>query len=475
MGSRRSARTRPWQVPLLALVGLGAGCAAAGFSPQPPELGGAPKLWVPEFTSTRLGNGLSLHVNPDPYLPMVAVAVGIRGGALLDPPEKAGLTALLAEAMVARTERLDRQTMAAVYDAVGGQVRARVGPDGIVLSIEVLEDGLAGALKLLAEILLRPGFDPGTLAWLKADQVSWLASLESDPTAAAMQGLRQVVFGTRHPLGLPLRGTRSSVRSFTLEDLQARHRLSVQPANVAIAVAGRAAPAEVQQLVSGLFGGWASSGPALGKRAIPAAPAVEDRHHVHMIARPGLSQTVVYVGRLGLGQSDARYYFLRIAARRVAASAGGWLRGVEHMTYGVGAIDDASARFGIYGAHLAVDAKATGEGVRSMVERYDAMPGGFYDIEKVVVLTQEGRPYYTIAGRTGTIAELFLLERPVDHFKKLREMIDDDRGNDLTDVTYEFIKSSKMQVVLVGDPDVIRAQVSSLGLGELRPLQLALD
>ena len=52
-------------------------------------LGAPPKLWVPAFTTSHLPNGLELSVNPDNYLPMAAIAVGVRGGFLLDPPAKA--------------------------------------------------------------------------------------------------------------------------------------------------------------------------------------------------------------------------------------------------------------------------------------------------------------------------------------------------------------------------------------------------
>ena len=42
-------------------------------------------------------------------------------------------------------------------------------------------------------------------------------------------------------------------------------------------------------------------------------------------------------------------------------------------------------------------------------------------------------------------------------------------------MTDKYIHSDRMQVVLVGDPDVIKEQVPPLGLGELKELALAVD
>lgn len=91
------------------------------------------------------------------------------------------------------------------------------------------------------------------------------------------------------------------------------------------------------------------------------------------------------------------------------------------------------------------------------------------------MLSSEGRSFFTIGGRARHVANLFVRRLPPDHWSRLREQLDDDRGADLPQLEFEFIRSDRMQVVLVGDPDVIRAQVPPLGLGELRELALAVD
>jgi zinc protease len=450
-------------------------CASTEFSPQPPDLRGAPKLWVPSFSTARLSNGITLHVNTDPYLPMVSVAVGIRGGFLMDPPDKAGLAQFFVRNLMARTERLDRKQLAQTMDVIGARIGGGVLGDGIVMSTDVLEDRATGALKLLAEILIRPGFDAGEMERIRLEQRSNLDDGLGNPGTAAMWGIRQVVFGTGHPMGLPEVGTKSSIHGFTLDDLKARAHQVLRPDQIVIVMAGRVEPALAQQAAQAVFGGWAApAGPpaALAKPAGPG-PEPEDRQLVHYIPQAGASQTTIVVARRGLPIGDPNYEFLRMVSGRAPRGASAWLRGVEQVTYGVGGIFEANSQAGFFGARLSVDAPATGMALKSLLGRYGARLGGSIDIEKVLLLTGEGQPFYTLRGRTASVARQHILGLPLDHFAQLRQRIDDVREAEVEIKTQDLIDDDLMEVVLVGDEAAIREQVPATGLGTLTRLILS--
>jgi zinc protease len=458
----------------LLLLALVAGCAT-GYSPYPPPRRGAPKLWVPAFSTSHLPNGVELSINPDSYLPMAAIAVGVRGGFLLDPPQKAGLSRMLGEMMTNRAEQLTRLKLFAQYDAVGDAIRAEVTPDGLIFRIEVLEDRVGPALAMLAHVLQHPDFDADELERLRRIETSAATHRMADPETVALIGLRQVVFGREHPVGVYGLATVRSLAGLTLDDLRARYRQIVRPDNIVIGVAGRFDPEFVTRLVGERFGGWSAPPGARPSVNVGPGPEPARRQKIYYLPRPALSQTVICVGSRGLPEPDPHYQFLRMAAGRVPASAGAWLRGVEQVTYGVRSLDEATSKTGLYGAMMAVDARATGRAVKSILDRYDAQPDGYFDIEKVVVLTYEGSPFFTIAGRARHVASLFVRGLPLDYFAQLRERLDNDRGADLPGVVFDFIRSERMQVVLVGDPAVIREQVGPLGEGELEELRLEVE
>jgi zinc protease len=457
---------------LIAFLVLVAGCATSNFSPYPPPRKGAPKLWVPAFTTSKLPNGLQLSVNPDGYLPLAAIAVGIRGGSLLDPPAKAGLSRLLAEMLTNRAEQLPRLKLMGVYDSVGDGVHVEVTPDGIILRIEVLEDRAGPALAMLAHLLQHPDFDADELARLKAIAKTVVIHELADPDTAAMLAIHQVVFGRQHPSGVSSQGTPRSLDALTIADLRARYEQIVRPDNIVIGVAGRVEPELVAKVVADRYGSWkAPAAPPATPTAV-AGPEAGSRKKIYYLPRPALSQTVICVASRGLPESDPHYHLLRMVTSRAPASAGGWLRGMEQVTYGVRGIDEANSQTGLYGSYVSVDARATGSALKSVIDRYDAQPEGSFDMEKVVVLTNEGSPFFTLGGRAHHVASLFVRGLPLDHFNQLRERLDNDRGNDLGSLVFDYMKSDRMQVVLVGDPEVIKTQVPPLGEGELEELRL---
>ena len=455
------------------LLALAVGCGTANFSPYPPPRQGAPKLWVPNFATTKLPNGLTVSVNSDNYLPMAAIAVGIRGGSLLDPPGKAGLSLLLAEMLTNRAAQLPRLKLMTVYDSIGDGVHSVVTPDGIILHLEVLEDRTGPALAMLAHLLQHPDLDADELERQRGILKAAALRRVADPDTVAMQGIRRLVFGRQHPEGTTAMGTERSLDGLTVANLRARYQQIFRPDNIVIGVAGRVDPQIVQKVVADRFGGWKAPSPPLPTANAGPGREPARRTKIYYLPRPGLSQTVICVGSRGLPEPDPRYHLLRMITGRAPASASGWLRGMEQVTYGVRNIDEASTQTGLYGAYLSVDAQATGSALQSMLGRYDAQPEGNFDIEKVIVLTIEGRPFFTLDGRARHVASLFVRGLPVDHFTRLRERLDNDRGTDLPGLVFDYMKSDRMQVVLVGDPEVIKAQVPPLGAGELEELRLA--
>src|SRR6516165_7723453 len=61
-----------------------------------PAVGGQPQLRVPRHERLVLDNGVALTIVPRHDVPLVAFSAVLRGGALGDPPGKAGLAALVA-------------------------------------------------------------------------------------------------------------------------------------------------------------------------------------------------------------------------------------------------------------------------------------------------------------------------------------------------------------------------------------------
>jgi zinc protease len=453
-------------------VALVCGCAAGQLVPQPPQLGPPPDIEPPAFVSTKLDNGLGLHVNRADGPPLVAIDLCFEGGALAETPEQAGLGMLLATEMAASTQTRARWEQATALDGTGSEVAAWATWDGIHFEVEVQADRALAALELLAEIVQRPAFTAGEHERLRVRQLAFLEREQSDPEVLAVMGVRLAIFGPAHRAGLPLLGTRRSLAALTLDDLRVRQRRAIRPERAAIAIAGRVDVAEIQRAVGRLFGGWRAEGTAEPTPRPGPGPQPAPRRKTFFIARPGLPQTVIAVGGRGLPETDPRQLDLRMLSARVPPSAQRWLREVENVTYGVSPLYEANAQTGYYGARLTVDPGRTGLATKSILDRYDARPEGDREREKVRLSFRDADAFTTLLGRVQHVARLHAGGRPLDQWQRDRQRLEADRDRGVEEIAFDYLAAERLQVVLVGDPDVIRREVAPLGLGEPEELRL---
>ena len=105
-----------------------------------------------------LPNGMVLLVAERPAVPIVAVRVFTRAGAVLDPPDKGGLANLTGVTLTRGTARRTGPELDAAIEFVGGALEAGAGRDGLTVSVAVLKKDLDLGLDLLQEVVLTPAF-----------------------------------------------------------------------------------------------------------------------------------------------------------------------------------------------------------------------------------------------------------------------------------------------------------------------------
>ncbi len=240
----------------------------------------------------QLSNGVPVYVVPDKTLPLVDVAIALRAGAWLEPPEKTGLAALTAS-MLRRAgtatlspEQLDERAdrLALELDTSAGSLRA-----GAQLNAPswLLDEGL----DLLFDVLRRPRFDPARLEQARRSLVDGLSSRNDDPGAVLEREWGFALYGRDHFTQRPL--TPAHLAAIRREDLIDFHRRWWQPAGMVVAVSGDVEPATVLAALEQRFAGW----PA-GEKAPwpPPAPPPRPQSGVYLVERD-LAQAKVLLGQ----------------------------------------------------------------------------------------------------------------------------------------------------------------------------------
>ena len=241
-----------------------------GIPDRPEKLAFKPVVFEPpRATDYRvvLKNGMVVYIAEDRTLPLVNVALTIRGGRYLEPSGKEGLAGLTG-ALMRRggTERMNAEQLDERLDFLAAQASTSIGDTAGSASLNCLADNLDESLKLFVEVLKTPRFQEDRLALAKDQELQEMKKRNDDSADIESREWNVLLYGESHFTNRF--STEASVRSISRSDLQAFHRKWVQPANMIAAVSGAFSRAEMVRKLEAAFATW----PAV-KTAVPAVPA----------------------------------------------------------------------------------------------------------------------------------------------------------------------------------------------------------
>lgn len=269
----------------------------------------APVTAAPLAHREVLPNGIVLLVAERPAVPIVAVRVFTRAGAVFDPPQREGLANLMGALLTRGTAKRTGPELDAAIEFVGGSLEAGAGREGMTASLAILKRDLALGLDLLAEVVLTPAFPEAEVKRRVAQIQAGIKRSEEDPGTVAGRALARLVFGS-HPYGRPPEGTIESVGRLTREDVVKFYGERVRPDTTIVAVVGAVTLDEARREVTARFGAWPRpAAPALGVAAAAAGPPPQ----AVTIAKD-LTQATILLGRQAIRQTDPEYFPLVVAS-----------------------------------------------------------------------------------------------------------------------------------------------------------------
>jgi zinc protease len=128
------------------------------------------------------------------------------------------------------------------------------------------------------------------------------------PGELARRQFLEQVYGVGHPYGVsPVPGT---VEGLVRADLEAFHREHFAPRNALLVVSGQVERAQVERLAEQHFGGW--QGTAAAGRATLPTPAGAAPTRIHLVHRPGSTQSNIWIGHLATEPGHPDYFPLQV-------------------------------------------------------------------------------------------------------------------------------------------------------------------
>ena len=231
-------------------------------------------------------------------VPLIAVEFAFAGGAVQDPPGKAGTAALTASLLDAGAGDLDSTAFTDRLERKAIQMNFSAQRDMIHGTMRTLTENRDDAFELLRLAVTVPRFDAKDVEISRAQILSLLRRETTSPTDIASQRWWETAF-EGHPYGRPVNGTSETVSSISIADLKSYAHRVLARQNLKIAVVGDIDAETLKVLLDRTFGALPEK-PELYPIANVAPRGLGRRIEVSL----DVPQTVVDFGGPGIPRQD---------------------------------------------------------------------------------------------------------------------------------------------------------------------------
>jgi zinc protease len=231
-------------------------------------------------------------------VPLIAVEFAFAGGAVQDPPGKAGTAALTASLLDAGAGDLDSTAFTDRLERKAIQMNFSAQRDTIHGTLRTLTENRDDAFELLRLAVTVPRFDAKDVEISRAQILSLLRRETTSPTDIASQRWWETAF-EGHPYGRPVNGTSETVSSISIADLKSYAHRVLARQNLKIAVVGDIDAETLKVLLDRTFGALPEK-PELYSIANVAPRGLGRRIEVSL----DVPQTVVDFGGPGIARQD---------------------------------------------------------------------------------------------------------------------------------------------------------------------------
>jgi predicted Zn-dependent peptidase len=250
-----------------------------------------PKETSRNIRKTVLPNGLLVLTESMPQVRSVSMGAWIGSGSRDETAEINGVSHFVEHMVFKGTTSRSAKQIAREVDTIGGNLDAFTSKETVCFNIKVLDENVAPALDVLADLVLHPTFTPEELAREQGVILEEIKMDEDNPDYLVNEVFTQN-FWKGDALGRPILGTKKTVSSFNQQIVFDYYASQFTPRNIVFSAAGNlehdAFVAQVEQQFRSLS---ASGDVVLQKEAAPVATP-----HITLKRKKALEQVQICLG-----------------------------------------------------------------------------------------------------------------------------------------------------------------------------------
>ena len=302
---------------------------------------------------TVLPGGLRVISEAMPAVRSVAFGVWVGVGSRDETPRLAGTSHYLEHLLFKGTRRRDALEIAAVMDAVGGEMNAFTTKEYTTYYARVLDSDLPLAVDEVCDLVTSALIATADVESERGVILEEIAMHDDDPGDVVHDAFAAAVFGDT-PLGRPVIGTVESISALPRSAIARYYRRRYRPENIVVAAAGNLDHDRLVGLVEAAFGDALGDAaglpvpPRTGGRAPAYRPAVS-------VQRRPTEQVNLVLGTRGLARSDERRFALGVLNSALGGGMSSRLfqevrekRGLAYSVYSYASQFADTGLFGIY-------------------------------------------------------------------------------------------------------------------------------
>jgi predicted Zn-dependent peptidase len=437
---------------------------------KPPELGPPPRVALPPIVTRQLPNGLKLLIVEHHELPLADFVLLVGSGSTTDPASKTGVANLTATMLREGTTTRKSLDIADQIAFLGINLSPSSSWESSTLSLHTPIAQLDSALALFADVALHPSFPADEFERLRKNRLTDLLRLRDQGPAIANLAFPAIIYGGVHPYGAATLGTEASVKSLSVADLQSYYQTNFKPNNSTLIIVGDVNPAQIEQKISALFGGWQRGDVPQPTYTDPPKAAATT---VYLIDKPGAAQSSFRLGSVGVPRSTKDYFALSVMNTILGGSFTSRLmqnlRETRGYTYGASSRFDMRRNAGPFLASAEIVAAKTDSALLEFMKELNAIrqsvPASELSRAKRYLQLQLPGNFETTQDIAFQLVPVALYGLPLDYYNNYVQNIEAITEADVARVAQQYINPGALAVVIVGDRKSIEPGLKAINVG----------
>jgi len=434
----------------------------------PPAPGAARPLNLPKITEKKLANGLTVVLAPLPNVPKISAILTFRSATTAsDRDAHPGIAQIAASVANEGTDTRTSKQIKEELRSIGGTLSLGSDADSTTMSASSLSEFSPRLFELMSDVAQHPSYPEAEVKLAEENTIQQIRAGRADPGFLVNERFQKAVFGN-HPYGFVV-ADEKSISALTRDDLRAFVTKYYIPNAAHLIVVGDIDVDKTFAEIEKAFAGWKSG--TVPPEENPAVPT-RDKRQIYFVNRPGSIQSAIYIGNVIIPRKDKDYFAIRTANTIYGGSFYSRLtkniREGKGYTYSPFSSSNTLAKSGSFLAGAFVRNEVTGPTLLEM----------FYELDRMRVLpvsdeelsaakefstgnfSVELASQFGLAGRINTIYTYDLDKNFINDF---RPKIEGLTAADIQRVAAKYFDTYHAAIVIVGDWDKVKDQVTPFG------------